>query len=244
MKHLPTIIVLLTVLGMPIGAWPQDSAQGTESDPPADDPKDPGGAGDKQPTPSTPVARECDRDLEADLLTIEDRLTKGRLDAARAYIEGLVQCLDGREDPRVMLALAVVEEREGRLNESYRAIELATAMALNAGLELEPYETLAADFQTRWVALDLVAAPGVTGRPNVEHDGLVAEEATLLCLQEARDFIENSTDDAFPTTLWLVPGVYRIEGERVRLPPGTRRELPVVDLPLIEPEGTAPENSP
>jgi len=144
LKHLPAIIALSTLLCAPVQAWSQDSAQGDDSDPAS--------------PPATPVVRECDRDLEADLLTIEDRLSKGRLDAARAYIEGLVQCPGGREDPRVMLSLAVVEEREGRLNESYRAIELATAMAGMVGLALDPYEKLRAEFQARWVALDDVLA--------------------------------------------------------------------------------------
>ncbi len=233
--------ILLVVLACPVAltAAARQEAPG-DGEPPNESQADDGGGGappaaedDPPPSPgmsAAPVsstAPRCDRDVEADLLTIEDRITKGRLGPARAYVEGLIQCQEGRDDPRVFLYLAQVEELDGNLNEAHRALELARAVAGRLGLPLGDIEAAMQRFAERWVALDLVPAADAAGMPAIEHDGLVQDEITATNLSALRRLLDTASPGSYPITVWLVPGVYRIEGQRVRLPPGTRTTVHV-----------------
>jgi hypothetical protein len=236
-------LIMLVVLVYPVAAAAAAHQEGTNPDaqhgaPTADD-DGTGGETGTEPSGTTPTpsgapgqasaatAPRCDRDVDADLLTIQDRLIKGRLDPARAYIEGLIQCQEGRDEPQVFLYLAQIEELDGHLNGAFRALELAQAVAGRMGHPLADIDQAKQSFATRWVALKLEPVAGVAGMPTIEHDGLVQDEPTQRCLIDVRDVLGTAPADAYPMTLWLVPGVYRIDGERVRLGPGARTTLAV-----------------
>ena len=173
---------------------------------------------------SPEAAPECGRDVDADLLTIGDRLAHGRLDAARAYIDDLLACTEGRAEPRVHLALATIEERLGHLNTAYASFLEARRLAPEdpgAGVE----EALAL-FRARWVAVEVLPAAGATD-VHLHHAGLVADDATGTCLAELEAALKALADDGLARTLWIVPGDYRLAEEEMRLPPGSSITLKV-----------------
>jgi len=171
-----------------------------------------------------PVAETCDRDVNADLLTIEDRLTNGRLEAARAYVDDLLRCAEGRAEPRVHLALATIEERLGHLNAAHAALLEAGDQA--SADTASAVEEASARFVSRWVSVQIVPAEAA---PDAEltYAGLVTAETTATCLAELAAAHAAVQQDGQARTLWLVPGIYRLGETELRLPPGSSVTLEV-----------------
>lgn len=161
----------------------------------------------------------CARDVEADLVTIADRLAHGRLDAARAYVVDLLACPAGHSDARVYLALASIEERHGNLDAA--ATALGTARVVCQGdVPAEVDEAIAA-FSARWVRVNLVAVEPPAGDPPLQHAGLVTNETTTRCLAALLAASERVVADGLGRTAWIVPGDYRVGDEEIRLAPGS-----------------------
>lgn len=179
--------------------------------------------------------RACDRDVEADLLTVADRMTDNRLEAAHAYLDALLDCEQGRAEPRVFLLLAEVDERLGRLNEAHRWLTLASQVAGEAG-RLEADVAAAEEiFLGRWVRVDLVAVlPGSAG-PELVTSGPVVDDVARQLLAELAAARSAGAPAPIPITCWLSPGEYLLGERTLRLLPGTRIELPAERTPPAAP---------
>jgi hypothetical protein len=184
----------------------------------------------------------CDRDVLADLVTIQDRLDDGRLDAARAYVLDLMECPDGQTEPRLHLALAEIEERLGNLNAAAMAIHLASLVDADDAQRIEAVTEAWTRFAERWVAVKLVAMPVATSDPPLVHSGMVADDATLRCLAELEHAIATVDPATLPSTQWLVPGDYRASGIELRLRPGSTFTIKIAAQPAVPAteEGTPP----
>ncbi len=168
---------------------------------------------------------DCNRDVQADLVTIQDRLDAGRLDAARAYADDLLACPAGQQSPTVHLAVAEIEQRLGRLNAAFDALQRAAVVAT----EGQRPEVAAAtvSFRSRWVAVDLFPTATMPSDPTLVHAGLVTDEATALCLDELAAAVRDARPETLPRTLWIVPGDYVQGALDLRLPPGSQYTLKV-----------------
>jgi len=153
-------------------------------------------------------------------VTIEDRLAKGRLEAARAYIEGLLACPEGRGDPRVHLAMAVIDERRGALNDAAEGLLRAEVLDGSTGPHHGAIRDARQAFEARWVQLVLVPDSAVSGPDSLEYAGLVMDDATEACLTELERVVGQSTGGDLTRVVWLVPGLYRLNGETVELAAG------------------------
>lgn len=180
---------------------------------------------------ATPVAAQdsCTRDVEADLVTIADRLARGRLDAARAYVDDLLACPVGHSDPRVYLALASIEERQGNLDAA--ATALGTARVVTEGDVPPEVDEAITAFSGRWVRVQLVAVPPDLGDPPLQHAGLVTEVATTRCLAALGAATERVVADGLGRTAWIVPGDYKVGDDELRLGPGSTLTVGVARTP-------------
>jgi len=163
--------------------------------------------------------------VEADLLTIQDRLDAGRLDSARAYAEDLLACPEGRAAAGVHLAVAEIEQRLGKLNAAYAALQEAARTADD--VQRTTVAAATRQFRSRWVAVDLFHTPGTQADPLLEHAGLVTDESTARCLDELAVAAHAARPESLPMTLWIVPGDYRQGTLPLRLPPGAQYTIKV-----------------
>jgi hypothetical protein len=168
---------------------------------------------------------DCGRDVLADLVTIQDRLDAGRLDAARAYADDLLACPEGQESPAVHLAVAEIEQRLGRLNAAFDALQRAAVVSTQDQRPAVAEATVS--FRSRWVAVDLFPSPGMPSDPMLVHSGLVTDAATASCLDELAAAVHDAQLETLPRTLWLVPGDYQQGAMALRLPPGSQYTLKV-----------------
>lgn len=180
------------------------------------------------PAPSLagePTADTCNRDVQGDLVTIQDRLDAGRLDAARAYVEDLLACPEGQQSSAVHLAVAEIEQRLGRLNAAFDALQRAAVVATR---EQRPaVAEVTVSFRSRWVAVDLFPSTGMPSDPMLVHSGLVTDDATALCLDELATAVRGAQPETLPSTQWIVPGDYTQGPLSLRLPPGSQYTLKV-----------------
>lgn len=172
-----------------------------------------------------PAGGDCNRDVQADLVTIQDRLDAGRLDAARAYADDLLACPEGQQSPPVHLAVAEIEQRLGRLNAAFDALQRAAVVATPEQRPAVAEATLS--FRSRWVAVDLFPSSGMPSDPMLVHSGLVTGDATALCLAELAAAVRDARAGPLPRTLWIVPGDYDQGALALRLPPGSQYTLKV-----------------
>jgi len=173
----------------------------------------------------TAAQNPCERDVEADLVTIADRLAQGRLDAARAYVDDLLSCPAGQSDARVHLALAAIEERLGNLDAA--ATALGTARLVSQGDVPPEVDEAITAFSSRWVRVNLTAAEAAQDDPALQHAGLVADETTSRCVDALQAARQRVAEDGLNRTAWLVPGDYRIGDREIRLEPGSTLTLNV-----------------
>jgi hypothetical protein len=177
--------------------------------------------------PENEAARhgDCNRDVHADLVTIQDRLDSGRLDAARAYADDLLACPEGQQSPTVHLAVAEIEQRLGRLNAAFDALQRAAGVATADQRPAVAAATVS--FRSRWVAVDLFPSSTLPSDPMLVHTGLVTDDATALCLDELAAAVRDARPETLPRTLWIVPGDYVQGPLNLRLPPGSQYTLKV-----------------
>jgi hypothetical protein len=177
-----------------------------------------GQTNDAPPTADEPTAAACDRDVQADLLTVADRLEANRLESARAYLDGLLSCAEGRTNPRVFLALAEVDQRLGLLNRAYDWLNEAERMAGASQQAQAEIAEARSRFERRWVRVRLEEGADPEGMLAPRAAGPVVDAVTAVMLAE---LAAAPGTVPLPSVRWLPPGDYMVGEERVRLAPGS-----------------------
>ena len=172
------------------------------------------------------VELRCDRNVDADLLTVADRMADNRLEAAHAYLDALLDCEQGRKEPQVFLLLAEVDERLGRLNEAHRWLAMGAQVAGEAGRLQDEVERATEIFFGRWVRVDLLPVGIGASGPELAASGPVLDDVARQLLTELAAARSIEAPEPRPGTCWLTPGEYLLGDRTMRLTPGMRIELP------------------
>lgn len=158
----------------------------------------------------------CGRSIDADVATARHRLTKGQLDEAQLYIEGVLACPGATESLALLGVAYEIYENLGRLGEAWSVARRAEDLSRSMSPEV------AADAQGRllrfrrtYALLDTTAA----GVPrNVSYAGPTVDDATAAQVDAARTG-EAAQVDSQRWGYWFFPGTYVVDGETRELRP-------------------------
>ena len=164
----------------------------------------------------------CGRNLDGDVKTARDRLSRGHPEEALVYIDSLKSC-DFNQGSLEFLELAsAVYEVLGDLNQAWWALHTAHRLegkSLDDEQRVTAHRAAFEDSYARLVTLGKNSSP-----VNIDYLGAVLDEATYQLLKKV------SANDGVPLGsgqwgFWLFPGRYEIMGKSHTLLAGQTLDL-------------------